>query len=125
MAKLMGKDILPEGTAFNRKEIKAAAEAADITIEAGDVVLFHTGWLNVMESDPERFMAGEPGLGMDGAKYLASLGVAAVGSDSWALEVLPVKTPRSCFPYTQNYWRKWHLYFRKYGHSRLGSRWRN
>ena len=28
MAKLMGKDILPEGTAFNRKEIKAAAKAA-------------------------------------------------------------------------------------------------
>ena len=54
--KLMG-DILPEGTAFNRKEIEAAAKAAIITIEAGDVVLFHTGWLN-MDSTSKRFMAG-------------------------------------------------------------------
>ena len=106
MAKLMGKDILPEGTAFNRKEIKAAAKAADITIEAGDVVLFHTGWLNVMESDPERFMAGEPGLGVDGAKYLASLALQRWGPIAGPLRFCPAKTPRSCFPYTQNYWRK-------------------
>ena len=111
MAKLMGKDILSEGTAFNQNEIQAAAKAANITIEAGDVVLFHTGWLNVMESDPKRFMAGEPGLGVDGAKYLASLGVAAVGSDSWALEVLPGENPTE--------------HFGKHGHSRARRRWRN
>jgi kynurenine formamidase len=98
MAKLMGKDILPEGTAFNSKEIKAAAKAANITIEAGDVVLFHTGWMNIAESDKARFMAGEPGLGLEGAKYLASLGVAAVGADSWALEVLPGEDPNQLFP---------------------------
>ena len=68
----MDKAILSEGTAINSAEIKAAAKAAGVTIEAGDVVLFHTGWLNVMESDPDRFMAGEPGLGLDGARYLAS-----------------------------------------------------
>jgi kynurenine formamidase len=98
MAKLMGEAILPEGTAFNSAEIKAAAKAANITIEAGDVVLFHTGWMNVMESDPKRFMAGEPGLGMDGAQYLASLGVAAVGSDTWGLEVLPGENATELFP---------------------------
>ena len=71
-----------------------AAKTANITIEAGDVVLFHTGWMNVMESDPKRFMAGEPGLGMDGAEYLASLGVAAVGSDTWPPRRRP-GSPRS------------------------------
>lgn len=98
MAKLMGKDILPEGTAFNSREIKAAAKAANIKIDAGDVVLFHTGWLNVADTDKQRFMAGEPGLGLEGAQYLASLGVAAVGSDSWALEVLPGEDPEQLFP---------------------------
>ena len=74
MAKLLGKDILPEGTAFNSKEIKAAAKAANIRIEAGDIVLFHTGWLNVAETDKERFMAGEPGLGLEGAVFGQSRG---------------------------------------------------
>ena len=98
VAKLMDKTILSEGTAINSAEIKAAAKAAGVTIEAGDVVLFHTGWLNVMESDPDRFMAGEPGLGIDGARYLAGLGVAAVGSDTWGLEVLPGENATELFP---------------------------
>lgn len=98
IAKLKGMDILPAGTAINSKEIKAAARAGGVTIESGDVVLFHTGWLNMMEDDPVQFMAGEPGLGMDGAKYLAGLGVVAIGSDSWALEVLPSEDPSLAFP---------------------------
>jgi kynurenine formamidase len=98
MARHMGQPILPEGTAFNRQEIQAAAAAQGITIEAGDVVLFHTGWLNVAETDPVRFMSGEPGLGVDGARYLAELGVVAVGADSWALEVIPHEDPTLVFP---------------------------
>ena len=98
IAKLKGVNVLPTGTPINSAEIKAAAEAAGITIESGDVVLFHTGWLNVMDSDPERFMAGEPGLGLDGARYLAELGVVAVGADSWALEVIPAEDPDLMFP---------------------------
>ena len=98
VAKLMGKDILPEGTAINSAEIKRAASAAGVSIEKGDVVLLHTGWLNVMDSDPARFMSGQPGLGVDGARYLAGLGVVAVGADSWALEVLPSEDPNQAFP---------------------------
>ena len=98
IAKLMKTDILPAGTAFNKAEIDAAAKAAGITIGAGDVVLFHTGWLNVMDSDPEAFMASAPGLGLEGARYLASLGVVAVGADTWALEVLPSEDATMLFP---------------------------
>jgi len=98
MAKHLGQAILPAGTAFNRAEIEAAAKAQGITIGAGDVVLFHTGWLNVSETDAARFMAGEPGLGVDGARYLAGLGVVAVGSDSWAVEVIPHEDPATAFP---------------------------
>lgn len=98
MAKLAGQDQLPAGAAFNRAEIMAAQQAQNVAIEKGDVVLFHTGWLNMAEQDPERFMAGAPGLGLDGARYLAELGVVAVGADTWALEVLPPEDPQSAFP---------------------------
>lgn len=90
--------VVPAGTAFNRGELEAVARAQGTTIEPGDVVLLHTGWLNVADTDKERFMAGEPGLGVDGARYLAGLGVVAVGSDSWAVEVLPSEDPQTLFP---------------------------
>jgi kynurenine formamidase len=78
-----------EGTAFNRKEIDEAAARQGITIKKGDVVLFHTGWQSLVGKDDKRFMAGEPGLGKEGALYLASKEVVAVGADQWGLEVLP------------------------------------
>ncbi len=97
MVKLSGKK--PDaGTAFNRTHIEAAAKAAKVSIEKGDIVLLHTGWLDVADSDKVRFMAGEPGLGVDGAAYLASLGVVAVGADNWAVEVLPHEDPKQGFP---------------------------
>jgi kynurenine formamidase len=86
------------GTAFNRADIEKAAAAAKVTIEKGDIVLLHTGWLDVADSDKARFMAGEPGLGVEGAKYLASLGVVAIGADNWAVEVLPHEDPKQAFP---------------------------
>lgn len=98
MAAHMNKPILEAGTAFNSAEIKAAAKDQGVGIREGDVVLFHTGWINVMETDGVRFMSGEPGLGVDGAKYLASLGVVAVGSDTWGLEVLPAEIEGELFP---------------------------
>jgi kynurenine formamidase len=51
-----------------------------------------------MDSDAQAFMASAPGLGLEGARYLASLGVVAVGADTWALEVLPSEDATMLFP---------------------------
>jgi kynurenine formamidase len=77
------------GTAFNKVEIMAAAKAAGVTISKGDVVLFHTGWLATATTDPAKFIAEQPGLGKDGAEYLATLGVVMIGADTAALEAIP------------------------------------
>ena len=98
MTKLLGKNPLPEGTAINQPEIERASKAANVQIESGDVVLLHTGWLDIMDTDPDRFMAGQPGLGLSGARYLAQLGVVAVGADNWALEVIPAEKDSEIFP---------------------------
>ena len=60
MTRQYGKNPLPEGTAFNRKEIEAAARKQGVQLEKGDVVLFHTGWIDVATSDPKRYMSGQP-----------------------------------------------------------------
>ncbi|MDE0227016.1 MAG: cyclase family protein [Gammaproteobacteria bacterium] len=98
MARHFDQNPLPEGTVFNEAEIKAQASAQGVTIGRGDVVLFHTGWLNLVGKDDVRFMAGQPGLGVGGAKYLASLDVVAVGADTWGLEAVPGEDPEKVFP---------------------------
>jgi kynurenine formamidase len=98
MVGLMGKDPVPEGTAFNRKEIDAAIARQGIKpIGKGDVVIFYTGWTKLIGKDDKRYGSVEPGLGVDGARYLTSLNVAMVGSDTWGLEVIPFEVPTNVF----------------------------
>ena len=89
MAAYFNTDIVKEGTAFNVKEIEEAAKKQGVEIRQGDVVIFHTGWLGLIGKDDKRFSAGEPGLGVEGAKYLTGKGVVAVGADTWAVETIP------------------------------------
>jgi len=101
MTKLKRVKMLAAGTAINRAEIAAAAKAAGVTIGKGDVVLFHTGYLALAAKDPATFIAQQPGLGKEGAAYLASLGVVAVGADTAALEVIPFEDKTEAFPVHQ------------------------
>ena len=57
----------------------------------------HSGVLKATESDTT-LPPGIPGLGVSGAHYLAKLGVAAVGADTYGLEVLPSENPQDAFP---------------------------
>ena len=97
MASCMGKQILPAGTPINSADIKACEEKQGTPVEEGDVVILHTGWMNLLDGDPEQFGKSEPGLGVDGAIYLASKNVVAVGADTWGLEVLPFEKPNIKF----------------------------
>jgi kynurenine formamidase len=98
MAGFLGTDPVKEGTAFNRAEIEGAMKKQGVrSIERGDVVLFYTGWTKLIGQDNKRYNAGEPGLGLEGAKYLASLGVAMVGADTWGLEVVPFEKGAGVF----------------------------
>ncbi|GIL03936.1 MAG: polyketide cyclase [Betaproteobacteria bacterium] len=98
MAGYFNTDIVKEGTAFNRAEIEGALKRQGVKgIERGDVVLFYTGWTKLIGKDDKRYGSVEPGLGVEGAKYLASLGVAMVGADTWGLEVIPFEKNAGVF----------------------------
>jgi len=98
MTALMGKDIIPEGTPFNQPEIEAALKRqGNMKINKGDVVIFYTGWHKLLGVDDKRNGAAHPGLGVQGARYLANLGVAMVGSDTWGLEVVPFEKEGQVF----------------------------
>jgi kynurenine formamidase len=98
MAGYFNTDIVREGTVFNRAEIEGALKRQGVTaIEPGDVVLFYTGWVKLLGKDNARYSSGEPGLSLEGARYLASLGVAMVGADTWAVEVVPFEKGAGTF----------------------------
>ncbi|MGR8947401.1 MAG: cyclase family protein [Gammaproteobacteria bacterium] len=101
MAAHYGKAILEPGTAFNEAEIKAAMAKQGVSIGKGDVVLFHTGWLNKADTDKAAYIKAEPGLGVGGAKFLVGLGVVAVGSDTWGVEAIPFEQEGIVFPVHQ------------------------
>lgn len=93
-------DMVEEGVAYTADDIRAAAEAQDVEIREGDVVLFHSNWLNLLDgenADPARYAAAEPGLGVTGAEYLAEIGVMAVGADTWGMEVVPAENEGEAF----------------------------
>jgi kynurenine formamidase len=97
MAAYLGVDVVKEGTAFNKAEIEGAAKKQGVEIRQGDVVIFHTGWLSLINTDPKRFGSVEPGLGREGARYLVGKGVVAIGADTWGLEAIPFEQGAGVF----------------------------
>ncbi|MFP6805845.1 MAG: cyclase family protein [Pseudomonadales bacterium] len=90
MAKHFGVTVMKAGQGISSQDIRAAAKAQHTTIRQGDVVLFHTGWTDAMlTTEPDIWVATEPGLTNEAAKYLATLNPMAVGADTWGVEAVP------------------------------------
>lgn len=78
---------LKHGEPVTRKML----EGAGVQVQKGDVVLIRTGWIEKMLADPD-YYAGEPGIDVEAARWLAERGVAAVGCDNFAVETIPFPT---------------------------------
>lgn len=100
MAAHYGVDMVEGGKAYTADDIRAAAEAQGVELREGDVVLFNSNWMNLLDGetpDAAKFGSVEPGLGVSGAEYLAEIGVMAVGADTWGMEVVPAETEGEAF----------------------------
>jgi kynurenine formamidase len=75
-------------------------DVAGIEPGPGDAVLFHTGW-GANWSDPELYLAGEPGPGLAVAAWLADRGVALTGCDTWSYGPVPPENPDRPFEVPQ------------------------
>jgi kynurenine formamidase len=70
MAALRGVEHLQRGEVITVSDIEAALQRQSLTVERGDVVLFHTGWGNFWMRDNEAYLSGEPGPGLAAAHGL-------------------------------------------------------
>lgn len=114
IAALKGVERLPGGMPINRAEIDAAMKRQGVRIQRGDVVLFHTGWLSLIDEDPEKMMTSQPGLGVEGAEYLAKLGVVAIGIDNPQFEHVPFANPNRPYEVHQTLLPKNGVYILEY-----------
>lgn len=92
-----GLEMLREGTAINKPEIEGALMRQDLSLKAGDIVLLHTGYMEMAEIDKPRYKKSIPGLGVTGATFLASHDPIAIGADTFALEVIPFENKGNAF----------------------------
>ena len=81
-----GRSMLREGYRISVEDIEAALDWEGVTdpIGAGDVVLLRTGWRELIELDPERYLGGEQsGPFVRECRWLASKRPAIIGIDCW------------------------------------------
>lgn len=72
-------------------DLQDCMERQGVEVSRGDVVLIRSGWGKKFHEGMEYVggTSGVPGISEAGAKYLASLGVHALGADTIAFEMLP------------------------------------
>ena len=94
------KPCLEKGTLITAADIQAGLKMYNVTLREGDILAIHTGWGDLFEQFPAQnalYNSGEPGIGKDAAAWLISQKVVAVGSDTWAVEVIPGEDPKQAF----------------------------
>jgi kynurenine formamidase len=74
------------GEAISASELQAIAKSQGTEVRPGDVVLVRTG-LGAIWDDPATYLAG-PGMHGDASRWLAEVGVHAVGADNMAWDVI-------------------------------------
>jgi kynurenine formamidase len=93
VAAYKGVSVLPDDYVITPADIEGALKKqGGIKVEPGDIVIFHTGWIqSYWMKDNKRYISSEPGPSTKAAKWLADKRVTAVGADNWGVEAFPVK----------------------------------
>jgi len=91
---------LADGAAIDDDLLRRALSTAGVELKSGDVVLLRTGWLESQSTPSTVSFDTEPGIDVSAAQYLADCGVAMIGADNFAVEVLPF-APGTIFPVHQ------------------------
>ncbi len=104
VAGLHGVERLEPGYVISVADVTAALQGQGLQVERGDAVLFHTGWGNLWMVDNDTYLSGEPGPGLDVARWLVEQGVALTGCDTWSFGPVPPEDPAQPFvvPQTLN-----------------------
>jgi kynurenine formamidase len=91
---------LVDASGLDAGGVVTPAHCAGIDPEPGDAVLFHTGWARHWD-EPDLYLSGEPGPGVELASWLAARGIALTGCDTWSYGPFPAEDPQRPFEVPQ------------------------
>ncbi|MEU6663371.1 cyclase family protein [Streptomyces sp. NPDC046821] len=95
----LGLEVLPPHFAIGEQHLRQAADAAELSIQDGDVVLVRTGQMKFWpDVDRIQKYSGGSGVALDGAQWLVSQGARYVGADTMSFEVRPSSVPGNQLP---------------------------
>ena len=101
VAALKGVDMLPDTYEITVDDLQQALDRQGVALEPGDAVLIHTGWGVLWDTDGERFMATNPGIGVAAAEWLVEHDPMLLGADNQPIEVSPNPDPEVSLPIHQ------------------------
>ena len=94
------KPCIDKGTVISAEDVQAGLKMYNVTLREGDAVFIHTGWEDLFLQFPAQnalYNSGEPGIGEGAAKWLIDQKIILVGTDTWAVEVIPGEDPKKAF----------------------------
>jgi kynurenine formamidase len=92
---------LDAGTVITEADLQAGLKLYNVTLREADAVFINTGWGDLFQQFPAQnatYNAGEPGISVSAARWLAAQKVVVVGTDTWAVEVIPSEDTSVAFP---------------------------
>lgn len=84
--------MLEAGEEIKVADLRAALQkqgSSEADVKEGDAVFFQTGWSKLWMKNNDKYNGGEPGIGLEVAKWCVDKGVCLTGADTWATEVVP------------------------------------
>ncbi len=84
--------MMEAGEEIKVADLRAAMQKQNMKeedVKEGDAVFFNTGWGALWMKNNDKFNSGEPGIGLEVAKWVADKGCCLTGGDQWATEVVP------------------------------------
>lgn len=98
VAGLKGVPVLPKSYSITPADLQAALQRQGVALRRGDVVLIRTGRMTLWP-DGDGYILDQPGLGLDGARWLAEkMGAMVIGGDNLSLEHFPVHSTENWIP---------------------------
>jgi kynurenine formamidase len=101
LPRALGHDtVLPPGHRISEADLDAAVDQAGVRPEPGDAVLVRTGQMSHLKArDRQTYTFGDqPGLTTGTIRWMRRHDVAAVATDTMAMEVYPCEDPAVLFP---------------------------
>jgi len=89
VAGFKGVEMLGDDYEITVADLEGALKKQNLTLQAGDAVVIHTGWGKLYGKDNARYVKSCPGIGVAAAQWLIAKDPMLLGADNWPVEVSP------------------------------------